>query len=70
MTRYTLTVPVAYTKDGKEQTTFRRVGSIFENQHRNSDATFLSIRLDYPVAVTEFVAFPATNGTEDEVVTD
>ena len=57
MTSYTLTVPVKFTKDGKEQTTFRRVGAIFENTKTDTGETFLSIKLDFPVGVTELVAF-------------
>lgn len=57
MTNYTLTVPVKFTKDGKEQTTFRRVGAVFENTKNDTGENFLSIKLDFPVGVTELVAF-------------
>ena len=33
---YTLTVPVTYQKDGKDQTSFRRVGAVFENTRNDS----------------------------------
>ena len=53
------------TKDGKEQTSFRRVGAVFENTKNETGETFLSIKLDYPVAVTELVAFqPKPKGDE------
>ena len=54
---FTLTVPVTFKKDGKDQTSFRRVGAVFENTRENGE-TVLSIKLDFPVAVTELVAFP------------
>lgn len=57
MTNYVLTVPVTFSKDGKEQTTYRRVGAVFENTKNDTGETFLSIKLDFPVAVTELVAF-------------
>ncbi len=57
MTHYTLTVPVKFEKDGKEQTSYRRVGTVFENNRRDNGETILSIKLDFPVAVTELVAF-------------
>ncbi len=60
MTNYTLTIPVAYTdKDGVEKTTFRRVGVVFENTRNDgSGEKLLNIKLDFPVGVTELVAFP------------
>lgn len=57
MTNYVLTVPVTFSKDGQEQTTYRRVGAVFENTKNDTGETFLSIKLDFPVAVTELVAF-------------
>ena len=57
MTNYVLTVPVTFKKDGQEQTTYRRVGAVFENTKNDTGETFLSIKLDFPVAVTELVAF-------------
>lgn len=57
MTNFILTIPVKFTKDGKEQTTYRRVGAVFENTKTATGETFLSIKLDFPVAVTELVAF-------------
>jgi uncharacterized protein (DUF736 family) len=71
MTNYILTVPVTFTKDGKEQTSYRRVGAVFENTKTNGGETFLSIKLDYPVGVTELVAFiPKPKGTEEGVTED
>ena len=57
MTNYVLIVPVTFTKDGQEKTTYRRVGAVFENKRTETGEAFLSIKLDFPVAVTELVAF-------------
>ncbi len=57
MTNYVLTVPVTYRKDDQEHTAYRRVGAVFENTKNDTGETFLSIKLDFPVAVTELVAF-------------
>lgn len=68
MTNFILTVPVNYTKDGQEQTTYRRVGAVFENHKTSTGEVFLSIKLDFPVAVTELVAFqPKPKGDEEGV---
>lgn len=66
---YTLTVPVTFKKDGSEQTSFRRVGAVFENTRDNGDVV-LSIKLDFPVAVTELVAFPPKVDGDDGQVTE
>lgn len=66
---FTLTVPVTFKKDGKEQTSFRRVGAVFENTRDNGDVV-LSIKLDFPVGVTELVAFPPKSDGEDGQVID
>ena len=34
---FTLTVPVTFKKDGKDQTSFRRVGAVFENTRENGE---------------------------------
>jgi uncharacterized protein (DUF736 family) len=70
MTNYTLTVPVKFIKDGKEQTTFRRVGAVFENTKNDTGETFLSIKLDFPVAVTELVAFQGKAQGDDSPIED
>ena len=57
MTTFVLTVPVTYKKDGQDHTSYRRVGAVFENTKTDTGETFLSIKLDFPVAVTELVAF-------------
>ena len=69
MTNYILTVPVTYKdKDGKDQTSFRRVGAVFENTKKETGEIFLSIKLDFPVAVTELVAFqPKPKGDEKDI---
>ncbi|WP_282048214.1 hypothetical protein [Sulfitobacter mediterraneus] len=66
---FTLTVPVTFKKDGKDQTSFRRVGAVFENTRENGE-TVLSIKLDFPVAVTELVAFPPKADGDDGQVTE
>ena len=58
MTTYTLTVPVEYQKNGRTERTFKPVGFVFENTRRETGEPFLSIKLDFPVAVTELLAFP------------
>ena len=68
MTNYTLTVPVKFIKDGKEKTTFRRVGAVFENTKNGTRETFLSIKLDFPVAVTELVAFQGKAQCDDSLI--
>lgn len=72
MTTYILTVPFAYeTKDGQKKTSFRRVGAVFENTKSETGETFLSIKLDFPVGVTELVAFqPKPKGNEDGIEQD
>ena len=66
---FTLTVPVAFKKDGKDQTSFRRVGAVFENTRDNGDVV-LSIKLDFPAGVTELVAFPPKADGDDGQVTE
>lgn len=66
MTTYTLTVPYEFTRNGETQRRFRRVGAVFENTRRETGETFLSIKLDFPVAVTELVAFRPTPRGEDQ----
>lgn len=58
MNRYVLTVPYTFKRNGHEETRFRRVGAVFENARRETGEVFLSVKLDFPVAVTELVAFP------------
>lgn len=70
MTSYTLTVPVKFTKDGKEQTTFRPVGAIFENTKTDTGETLLSIKLDFPVGVTDLVALRPKAQGEDSPIED
>ncbi|MFG6527966.1 hypothetical protein [Sulfitobacter sp. M23508] len=68
MTNYILTVPVTYKKDGQEKTSYRRVGAVFENRKTDNGEVFLSIKLDFPVGVTELVAFqPKPKGTEEGI---
>jgi hypothetical protein len=68
MNRYILTVPYEFQRNGKTETRFRRVGAIFENARRETGEVFLSVKLDFPVAVTELVAFPPR--PEDDTESD
>jgi uncharacterized protein (DUF736 family) len=66
MTTYVLTVPVEYKKNGRTERSFRRVGAVFENAKSDTGETFLSIKLDFPVAATELVAFQPRPREDDE----
>ena len=55
MTHYTLTVPV---KGKDDVTRYPRVGVMFRNTHRETGDEMFSLKLDFPVGVTELVAFP------------
>ena len=57
MTHYNLTVPVQYDDNGTTKTRYPRVGVAFENTRQETGDKFLSIKLDFPVGVTELVAF-------------
>ncbi|KIT16586.1 hypothetical protein [Jannaschia aquimarina] len=65
MARYNLTIPVTYTQNGQEKTRYQRVGTIFENVRDNGD-TLLSVKLDFPVGVTELVGFLPKPKDEDD----
>lgn len=67
MTHYTLTVPVTFKENGTDKTTYRRVGAMFENTKRDTGEIFYSIKLDFPVAVTELVAFQPKEKDHDSV---
>lgn len=62
MTHYVLTVPV---KGSDGTTRYPRVGVVFENTKRETDEKFLSLKLDFPVGATEFVAFLPKSGEAD-----
>ena len=66
MTTYTLTVPYEYQKNGRTEKSFRRVGAVFTNTRQTTGETFLSIKLDFPVAVTELVAFQPTPKDQEQ----
>lgn len=65
--KFIVTVPVTFTKDVKEKTSFRRVGAAFLNDRRDGDGQFLSIKLDFPVAVSDLVAFPMENNGDNDI---
>ncbi|WP_170565715.1 hypothetical protein [Ruegeria atlantica] len=55
MAHFTITIPV---KGKDDVTRYRRVGVLFENHNRDTGEVFYTIKLDFPVGVTEMVAFP------------
>ena len=56
---YIATVPVTYKDDqGQDKTRFQRVGAMFRNTRNGSGEEFFSLKLDFPVAVSELVMFP------------
>ena len=55
MAHFSITVPV---KGKDDITRYRRVGVLFENHNRDTGEAYYSIHLDFPVGVTEMVAFP------------
>ena len=55
MKPHIVTIPVT---DDAGRKRFPRVGAMFENRNRETGEVFYTIRLDYPVAVTELLVFP------------
>lgn len=53
---------------GPQRPVSLRVGTIFENARRETGEVFLSVKLDFPVAVTELVGFPPR--PEDDPASD
>ena len=51
---YSLHIPVEGTDNKKR---YPRVGVMFENVKESTGETYFTLRLDYPVAVTELLAF-------------
>ena len=67
MAHYNLTVPVKFDDNGTEKTRYQRVGVLFENTRQGSGEKVFSIRLDFPVGVTELVAFtPKPHGNDGD----
>ena len=67
MAHYNLTVPVKFDDNGAEKTRYQRVGVLFENTRQGSGEKVFSIKLDFPVGVTELVAFtPRANGNDED----
>ncbi len=59
---YVATVPVKFTdNDGQERTRFQRVGAMFRNTRNGDGSEFFSLKLDFPVAVSELVMFPPSS---------
>lgn len=64
---YVATVPVTYTdQNGQEKTRFQRVGAMFRNTRNGSGEEFFSLKLDFPVAVSELVMFPPNSKSPEE----
>ena len=58
MTRFILNVATEYeAENGSTKTKYTRGGAIFENTKKGSNEKVLIIKLDFPVGVTELVAF-------------
>ena len=70
MTTYTLNVPYEFTKNGRTERRYRRVGAVFENTRKETGEIFLSIKLDFPVAVTELVAFIPSQKDDSQPIDD
>ncbi len=60
-------VRVAPVKRKDDKTRYPRVGVLFENHNRETGEVFYTIRLDFPIGVTELVAFPPKPRDDDEV---
>ena len=69
--RFNVTVATKFTNnEGTEKTRFTRVGVAFENTSQDGSKT-LNVKLDFPVAVTEFVLFEyKAKDSDDDNVTD
>ena len=63
MAHYTITAPVTG-KDDK--TRYPRVGVLFENHNRETGEVYYTIKLDFPIGVTEMVAFPPRPRDEND----
>ncbi|MDX8355281.1 hypothetical protein [Cognatiyoonia sp. IB215182] len=68
--RFNITVPVTYTSNGAEMTSYRRVGVAFLNDRADGSGQVLNIKLDFPVAVDELVGFEPKAGDQDGNVTE
>ena len=58
---YVVTVPVKYDDNGSDKTRFQRVGAMFRNTRNDDGSEFFSIKLDFPVGVSELVMFPPSS---------
>lgn len=66
-THYIATTPVTYKDDrGTEKTSFRRIGVMFQNTRRDTGEIFYSLKLDFPVGVTDIVLFPPKDRNDIE----
>ena len=67
MTRYNVTVPVEYTRNGQTQRRFTKVGAAFVNTRKDTGEEFLSIKLDFPIGATELVGWWADPDFDPEL---
>ena len=63
MAHYTITAPVTGTDD---KTRYPRVGVLFENHNRETGEVYFTIKLDFPVGVTDLIAFPPRPRDEND----
>ena len=63
MAHYTITAPVTGTDD---KTRYPRVGVLFENHNRETGEVYFTIKLDFPIGVTELIAFPPRPRDEND----
>jgi len=68
--RFNINVPVTFTSNGTEKTSYRRVGVAFLNDRKDGAGQVLNIKLDFPVAVDELVGFEPKPGDQDDGVTE
>ena len=64
---YVATVSVKFTdNDGQDRSRFQRVGAMFRNTRGGDGSEFFSLKLDFPVAVSELVMFlPSAKDPQD-----
>ena len=64
---YVATVPVKFTdNDGQERARFQRVGAMIRSTRNGDGSEFFSLKLDFPVSVSELVMFPPSSREPQE----
>ncbi len=51
-------IPLGGITGTDDKTRYPRVGVLFENHNRETGEVYYTIKLDFPVGVTEMIAFP------------